>query len=358
VAHAEWPLGAIGLMMSRALASPARNLIGGLIYVLVVMTVAVGGYVHAGWNVADSVYMTVTTIFTVGYGEVKPIDTPELRGITIALIMLGCTGMIFLTGSLVQLISASQFAGLLDQRRMNARISDLRGHVIICGFGRIGAMLSRELSAARMPFVVVEKSDANFAAAHDAGFLCLQADAVEEESLRRAGIEKARALATVLPDDAANVFITLSARSLNRGLTIIARGEMPATERKLLYAGADRVVMPAHIGAERIAQVILFGSTDGTLPPRQVEAELARFGLGIDMLVAEQGSAWAGLTVQEVERLAENAFLVIAVQRAGTGGRDRAQATTRIEAGDGIVVLSRSSGGAIAGFAAPAPSPG
>jgi voltage-gated potassium channel len=356
VAQAELPLGAMA-QMSRALASPARNLVGGLLYVLVVMTLAVGGYLHAGWGLADSVYMTVTTIFTVGYGEVKPIDTPELRGITITLIMLGCTGMIFLTGSLVQLISASQFAGLLDQRRMNARIADLRDHVIICGFGRIGTMLGRELAAARMPFVVVEKSEANCAAAHDAGFLCLQGDAAEEDSLRRAGIEKARALATVLPDDAANVFITLSARSLNRKLTIIARGEMPPTERKLLYAGADRVVMPAHIGAERIAQVILFG-TPGHTPHQPGEGELLRLGLTMDIVIAERGSPWAGQTVQEIERQAEAAFVIVEVERAGTGQRERASESTRVEAGDGVVVVARSARAAIAGFAAPTPAPG
>ncbi len=225
---------------------------------LVVSACATAAYMENGWGFGDALYMVVLTVYTVGYDEVIPIKTPELRAITIALIVTGCTGMIFLTGSLIQLITASQLQQLFGFRRMQKEIDRLTDHVIICGYGRIGQMLARELQAGKCDFVIVERGDGRMTAARELGFLSLQGDATDEDVLRLAGISRARALATVLPDDAANVFITLSARSLNRELTIIARGEAASTEGKLIQAGADRVVLPTRIGAERMAELLLY----------------------------------------------------------------------------------------------------
>ena len=243
--------------MFQFLSSPLRNLAAGLAFMVVVSACATAAYIHNGWDFGDALYMVVLTVYTVGYDEVRPIDTPELRAVTIALIVTGCTGMIFLTGTLIQLITASQLQQFFGSRRMQKEIEHLTDHVIICGYGRIGQMLARELQAGKADFVIVERGDGRMTAARDLGFLSLQGDATDEDVLRRAGVSRARALATVLPDDAANVFITLSARSLNRGLTIIARGEAASTESKLIQAGADRVVLPTRIGAERMAELLL-----------------------------------------------------------------------------------------------------
>jgi voltage-gated potassium channel len=329
----------------RALGSPARNLLGGAAFVLAVAAVAVGLYTRAGWSPGDALYMTVLTIFTVGYDEVRPIDTPELRAITIGLIACGCTGMIFLTGALVQFITATQFSELLDVRRMNSRIDGLDRHIIICGYGRIGNMLARELHAGGAPVLVIERDEARCAEAHRAGHPFIQADATEEAVLTRAGIDRARALATVLPDDAANVFITLSARGLKPDLTVIARGEAPSTERKLLLAGAHRVVLPAHIGAERMAEMILFPQSEAT----QTEPDLRRLGLTLDTILAEPGSPFAGLTVGEIEREAAGGFLIVEIERAD-GARERPDTTSRVAPGDGVIVVGRSTEAALAGF--------
>jgi voltage-gated potassium channel len=339
--------------VSRALGSPGRNLAVGSLFVLVVMALATVAYVHVGWSFGDAFYMVVITVFTVGYDEVRPVDTPELRAITIGLIWLGCTGMIFVTGALVQFITATQFTELLDARRMNSRIDDLSDHIIVCGYGRIGTMLARELRGAGTGFVVIEQREARCADARAAGCLCICADATDEEALRRAGIDRARALATALPDDAANVFITLSARNMNRGLTIIARGEAPSTERKLLHAGADRVVLPAHIGAERMAEMLLFPALAASPGMRPVTAEqLLRLGLTMEVVVAEQGSPWVGLTVKDIEQRSDAAFLIVELERAGTGQPERPTEDTRVEAGDGVVVIGRTTRGALAGFTA------
>jgi voltage-gated potassium channel Kch len=339
--------------VDRALASPARNLVGGSLFVLVVSFIAILAYLRAGWSFGDALYMAVITVFTVGYDEVRPIDTPELRTITIALICLGCTGMIFVTGALIQFISAVQFSELLDTRRMNNRIEALRDHIIVCGYGRIGMQLAIEFDAAGMGFVIIERSEARCAEARAQGYLAIRAEATEEEALRRAGVERARALATVLPDDAANVFITLSARSLNRDLAIIARGESPATERMLTHAGANRVVLPAYIGAERMAELILFPAmADAASGPRTSEADLRRLGLALEVIVAAKGSDWVGLTVRDIEQRADSAFLIVELERAGTARRERPNEDTRVAAGDGVVVVGRTLRAALEGFGA------
>ena len=327
------------------LASPLRNLLAGLIYMLVVTTGATAAYWAAGWSLGDAVYMVILTVYTVGYDEVRTIDTPVLRGITIALIVLGCTGMIFLTGVLVQLITATQLQQVLGLKRMNSQIDRLRGHVIVCGFGRIGVMVARELHAGRAEFVILERSEDRLVQARGLGYLCLQADATDETTLRAAGIERARCLATVLPDDAANVFITLSARSLNRDLEIIARGEVPSTERKLLQAGADRVVMPTHIGAERIAEIILYPGAvrllDGFDDKEAFNRDLRALGLEIEVVAVEEGSRSAGRPVSLVEQEAGGAFLVVAVNRRHDGGLEQPDGEALLRAGDGVVLVGR-----------------
>ena len=155
----------------RLLASPLRNLIIGGLFVLFICLLATIGYVSAGWSLGDAVYMVVLTIYTVGYDEVRAIHTPFLRANTMMLIILGCTGMIFLTGALVQFITITQFQQLFGTRRMKNDIDSLTDHVIICGFGRIGTMLAQELTAGQAPFVILERSDRRFAEARDLGYL-------------------------------------------------------------------------------------------------------------------------------------------------------------------------------------------
>lgn len=329
--------------MRSNLQGPIRNLALGIGFVLVVMACAITAFMQCGWSFGDALYFTILTVFTVGYDEVHPINTPMLRVITMTLIVMGCSGTIFLTGALVQFITFNQINAILGIRRMKNQIEDLRGHVIICGYGRIGVMLARELKAGRQRFVVLERSEARQIQAQAQGHLCLVGDATEEEALRRAGIDRATALATVLPDDATNVFITLSARSLNAGLTIIARGEAAATERKLLQAGANRVVMPTHIGAERIAEIILFPelSEQVRAPERVASASLRQLGLELEVVIAEDGAPFAGQTVAEIEQSAAHGFLVLAVQAPDGPPLDGLPPDTRVLPGSGVTLVVR-----------------
>jgi len=281
----------------------------------------------------------------VGYGEVRPIDTAFLHVLTVGTMVLGCTGMIILTGALVQYFTASQLKELFGLDREKSEIDALNGHVVICGFGRIGVMLAKDLKDGGAPFVVLERSEAKLAQAREAGHLCLQGDATDEEALKAAGIERARIMATVLPDDAANVFITLSARSLNPKLEIIARGEAPSTERKLLQAGADRVVLPTHIGAERIAEMILYPETArflrGSERMREMEKGLHGLGLELEVVTAAKGGAMTGQTVGEVEKRGKGAFFIVQLNHSNGEVLTRPSSEVRIEPGDGVVVVAR-----------------
>jgi voltage-gated potassium channel len=196
--------------------------------------------------------------------------------------------------------------------------------------------------------VIIERGDGRMGAARDLGFLSLHGDATDEDVLRRAGVARARALATVLPDDAANVFITLSARSLNRGLTIIARGEAASTESKLIQAGADRVVLPTRIGAERMAELLLYqnvakllsGIKAGDLD--RLGRDLRRLGLEIEVIAAEKGSRSVGATVGELEAIAAGAFLVVALERRNGETLLQPAASLAINEGDGVAIVGRS----------------
>jgi voltage-gated potassium channel len=327
-------------------ASPIAPLVNGVIYILIVIVLGTAGYLMAGWSMGDSFYMVIITLFTVGYDEVHPIATPALRALTITLIVMGCTGMIYLTGAIVQFFTATQLQNLLGLKRMKNEIDHLKGHVIICGFGRIGRLLARDLTAAGTAFVVIERSETRIVTARGMGYLCIQGEATDEQTLNEAGIARARILATVLPDDAANVFITLSARSLNKTITIISRGEAPTTEGKLLHAGANQVVLPAHIGAERIAEMILYpDSADMIRSAEQMQGfghNLHNLGLNLVVVTVAANSRYARLTIEEIEHQADGAFLIVAINRRDGSTIPRPDPKLRVIPGDGVVIIERS----------------
>lgn len=220
-------------------------------------TCAVGtiGYVLAGWHWIDAVYMVTITIFGVGYSEVKPIDDPWLKLFTMGVILAGCSSLIYVVGGIVQMLAEGEVRRMLGVRNRSREIGQLSDHTIICGYGRVGQMLAAELASQGQSLVIIDREGPRVKKALADGFLAVEGDAVEDETLHRAGLYQATTLATVLPDDATNVFITLTARDLSETIRIIARAEAPCTERKLIRSGATNVVMPAAMGAIRIAQL-------------------------------------------------------------------------------------------------------
>jgi len=329
------------------LGSPVRNLVVGVCFVLAVVALATIAYWLDGWPLGDAFYMVIVTVYTVGYGEVHPVDTASLRFITIATIVLGCTGMIFLTGAIVQFITLNQLNQIFGLRRMNTQIDKLDRHVIVCGFGRIGVALAQELRAGGRQFVILERDEPAAAQARQLGHLCVQGDATDAKVLRDAGVMRARTLATVLPNDAANVFITLRARGLNPDLEIIARGELPGTEAMLLQAGANKVVLPTHIGAERIAELIMYQESAeflrGSPRMREFEQVLHSLGLELELIEAAPGGPIAGQTIEAIEQRASGALFIVQINRRDGGAINDPDGKTMIEPGDGVVIVGRGS---------------
>lgn len=323
-----------------------RNLAFGLGFMTLIMAIGIIGYrFGAGWGWSDAVYMVVITIFTVGYGEVRPILDEGLRDFTMGLIVFGCLSVIFVSGALVQFLLEGQIRRVLGERRMSAELQKLNQHTIICGYGRIGRMVAADLKTGLRPFVIVDRDKARLEAAREAGCLILEGEATEEAVLVEAGIHRASVLASVLPSDAANVFITLSARDLNPNLMIIARGEDPSTERKLKQAGANRVVLPAHIGAERISHLIRFPQADDLIDNAEkshhLQDELNDLGLGLEEIILPKGSPLTGKTVGELESMGTIPVFVVALHRKDGSTELRPASDALLRPGDGVVAVTR-----------------
>lgn len=284
--------------------SSLKKVVCGAIVFALSCVAAIAGYMLAGWTVLEAFYMVIITIFGVGYGEVRPIDDPHLRVFTMAVIVAGCTSSIYVMGGFVQMIAEGELNRFLGARRMTRGIDKLTNHVIVCGFGRVGRILADELQACGQDFVLIDTNQKRLQEAESAGRFVYVGDATQERVLEAAGIARARILASVLPDDAANVFITLTARELNQGIDIIARGELPSTEKKLLRSGATRVVLPAAIGAARIARLITRPSAEeilsDTLQHETLTEDLKQIGLSVAELRVPAESESVGRPLSEI----------------------------------------------------------
>lgn len=315
----------------------------GVAMLVAVFVLAVIAYAVQGWPLHDAFYMVVITIFGVGYGEVLPVDTIGERWTTILLIVCGSSIGLYIVGALIQSIAAGELRKAMGDRRKTRDLEHLQNHAIICGYGRIGQTLAHELHAARFPFVILDIDEAKLAQATASGYRCFAGNATEEETLETAGIARAKILATVLPQDTLNVFITLTARNLNKSIRIISRGEQASTEKKLLQAGADEVVLPALIGGLRIAHSITRPSLSDYLSDSKtvVGNDLKHLGIEVDELRLHLHTHLVGLRVLEVQRKAEGELLVIAIKRAdGTVLRDDLDEII-LQEGDALIVVGR-----------------
>lgn len=321
--------------------SPIARLRAGLVTLAAIVIIAVAGYRWiGGWSLLDSIYMVVTTLAMVGYREVGEM-TPGLKLFTIAFIVFGLSTALYIMGGFIQMMAEGEINRALGLRRVTREIERLTGHVIVCGFGRTGEILARELSQQKRTFVVIDKDDQQIAAATDAGYLTINDDATEEDVLLVAGVTRAKTVVTTLPSDADNVFITLTARNLNRDLQIIARGELRTTEKKLLQAGADRVVLPASAAALRMAAMITRPSTI-----ELIELVTGRHTaeVQIDELAVPAQSPLVGRSIRQSEARARYGLLIVAVRRGDGNLIFNPDVDTRFEAGDAVIAMGREDG--------------
>ena len=231
-----------------------------IIYILlsvVILAIGTAGYVLIeGWPPLDGLYMTVITLATVGYGEIREISQTG-RIFTIALIFLGVGFYLYVVGNLIQFLVEGRIREVLGRRKLDKQISALRNHFIVCGYGRIGRVLSRYLIQKYLDVVVIERNEDRIPVMDTDGVLYIIGEATNEETLIRAGIRRARGLLTVLATDADNVFLVLTAKNHNPEVFTVARADQNSAKTTLYAAGADKVISPYDLGARRMAHAVL-----------------------------------------------------------------------------------------------------
>ncbi|ACY18028.1 potassium channel family protein [Haliangium ochraceum] len=315
--------------------SPGKR-VGLAVSVLAVLTiVGTSGFMFIeDLDLLEGLYMTVTTLSTVGYGEVHPFS-PAGRGFATGLIVFGLGTALYTVGAVGEYFIEGRLGGLLHQRAMNRTLDQLEQHVILCGFGRLGHVVADELLRSGAQLVVIDSDPELEPTLMTKGLPYLIDSALEEEALTRAGIARARAIVITTPTDADSVFVTLSARQLNPELVIYARAESETGARRLRLAGAHQVIQPHLIGGQRIANALL--------RPAVVDfIELSSPGSGpeIDMeeLVVGPGSMLDGHGVEALS-FANIEAVVVAVQRPGEPMRVSPSTNQRYRAGDRVVVV-------------------
>jgi voltage-gated potassium channel len=289
-----------------------------------------------GW--LDDIYFVVITVATIGYGEKSTFD-PARQIWTILVILFGLSASGYTLGGLLQLLISGEVQKALGVRRMTREISKLHEHVVICGYGRVGSILAERLTREKQPCVVVEKDPSRAERAAAAGLLEITGDALDDSILKAAGVERARVLVTALPSDADNVFLTLTARNLNKDLMIIARGEHPSTQQKLHQAGANRAVMTAAIGARWIASMITRPSAIEFL---ELLADAQGMEAEMDEIVLDDDHRFTGRQISEVVANWPHTLLIVAVKDASGKMIFRPDANYVLRARDTVILLGQS----------------
>jgi voltage-gated potassium channel len=295
---------------------------------------ALGYVLVEGWSFADALFMTVTTLATVGYGEVRPLS-PAGRWYTMALIVAGVGTTLYVLATMAELLLEGSLREVFQRRAMQRRIDAFHGHIVVCGYGRFGRVVVEELSRAGESVVVVEKDPARFAELERAGVPGLLGSAATDEVLERAGIRRARAIVVATSSDADNMFVTLTARELNPALEIHARGEGETALRRLRRAGADHVTAVYLTAGQRAAASILQPTVVDVL-----ELARPRQGAPVDLeeIRVAAGSPLVGRGLAAVE--AEVAAVrVVALKRAGESVRVVPEPATSVGADDHLVVI-------------------
>ncbi len=289
-----------------------RFLIAFLLLLFLVAIGSVGYRFIMGWDFLDSLYMTVITIATVGFNEVGELNKAG-RIFTIFLIFGGLAIGGYAIGTIAAFITEGQLLNLLKGSRMAWEITNLKDHVIVCGYGKIGKEVCQRLAAIGHPFIVIDKEASKIDEAIEYDYLAVIGDASEDEVLLKVGVKTARALISAISDDSANVYLVLTARTLNEQLYIVARGTDELSKKKLLRVGANRVVSPFEIGARRMAAYVLkpeiVDFLDAFTPG-------GSYGLQLDRVVLSKGSPLVGKKLKESNiRELTNGALVVGISK-------------------------------------------
>ncbi len=318
-----------------------KKLILILLLLVGLWSLGIAGYVIIeGWSILDAIYMTVISLTTVGYGEVHPLSSAG-KIFTIALLAMGLGLFSYSIGVLAEATIEGHFKGILGRKRMQKAIDKLNNHFIICGYGRIGKTIQRTISERNIPLVIVEKDPEVVQDMQDSDLLYVEGDATHDEVLVRAGVKRAKGIICVLHTDADNVYVTLTARSLAPGLLIVARADDTNAEKKMIQAGADRVISPYEIGAKRMALAVLQPTVTEFL---DLAVHSIRFDLTIEQIQIQEDSKLDGMSLKKAAIRQKTGCTVLAVQRAEGAMIISPDPNTVLGSGDIVVTLGTKHG--------------
>jgi voltage-gated potassium channel len=303
--------------------------------VLLVIVGTSGFALIEGWPLPDCLYMTVITITTVGFMEVHPLS-PAGRLFTSLLALGGVFTLLYAATAVIRAVVSGEIGGTLGRQRMDRKLAELTGHAIICGYGRMGRLVCSEFSSLGRPFVIVDQQASvldDFRVPHG---IPLQGDATDDHVLRKAGVERAKVLVTVAASDAANLYITMSARLLSEKLFIVARSEESESEPKLIRAGANRVVSPYVIGGQRMAMAVLKPNVMDFI---ELATRSDYMELQIEESMIEPGSALAGRSLKDSRVRQDLGVIIVAIKKPDGRMVFNPPSEETMEAGDLLITL-------------------
>lgn len=300
-----------------------------------VLLVGTGGFMLIeGWTAVQALYTAILIVSTLGFSDLRPTDTAG-QLLTISLIVMGVGTLYYLVGALAQGVIENQ----LDWRRrrtMEQRVKHLRDHFIVCGFGRVGRQTCHQLQQERCAFVVIDSEEQRIPQLAELGYLYVYGDASDDEVLKRAGVLRARALLTAVQTDAANVYVTLSARALNPQLFIVARAATAEAEHKLTIAGASRVISPYILGGRSMAGHALRPAVMDFLDVLTHSDELEMW---LEELKVVAGSWLNGMSIGDAQMRQTTGIAVLAVRRPDGRMLVNPKDTIVLTEGDTLIVL-------------------
>jgi voltage-gated potassium channel len=315
-----------------------RKLILAVILIFLVISFGTVGYMSIEkWGFLDALYMTVITLTTVGYEEIHRLSTSG-RIFTIILAISGVGTVLYTLGIGAQFVLEGEIQQIFRRKRLEKKLEELKDHYIICGYGRMGKIIAKELLTKYLNIVVIEKLQENFHGIED--FLVIEGDATKDDVLRRARIERARCLISVLPTDAENLFVVLSARVLNPNLLIVARAGEEGSEQKLIRAGADKALSPYHFGGIRIAQTVLKPAVMDFI---EFATKSGNIELQMEEIPIREGSKLAGLTLNECGIGRELGVIIVAIKHVAGEMRFNPTFLTEVQVGDTLIAVGESS---------------
>jgi voltage-gated potassium channel len=296
----------------------------------------IGYMLIEGSNMTDSLYMTVISITTVGFSEVIPLS-PAGKYFTIILIFGGVGLFLFIVSLITQAMVEGGLHTFLGRRHMEKKLADLKNHYIVCGFGRIGKVISKILHENRRTFVIIENNPEEIKIIKELGYLVMAGDSTSDDTLQKAHINNAKALIAVTSSDADNVYIILSARVLNPNIFILARSSgKKGAESKLLRSGANKVFSPYEIGARRMAQSLVRPTVIDFIDLTVHDGEL---GLRLEELRVSDQATFANKTLMDSGIRSEYDLIVVAIKREKGEMLFNPNPNTQILPGDILVVL-------------------